>query len=129
MNILIYGQADEQNKLESMIANCGPMQYRKITFSKPECYDHYLNEIRRVTPQLIFVCEYGADGMEAVIAAKNLHPDASVIWFSDDVGFLSQSYRLGCSFFSADPITHELLMTALNKSRVTDRTGGGYPIS
>lgn len=121
MNILIYGQTDEQNALESMIENCGPMQYRKIEFSKPTCYDDYLEEMKRIIPQLVFVYVQGANGMEAVIAAKNLHPKAAVIWFSDDVGFLSQSYRLGCSYFSAEPVTHELVMTALTESTFAER--------
>lgn len=113
MNILIYGQAYEQNDLAKMIENCGPMQYRKIVFSKPKGYDEYLDEMKRITPHMVFVYEKGADGMEAVIAAKSLHPRTSVIWFSNDAGFLPESYRLGCTYFTAEPVTDEVIRQAI----------------
>lgn len=116
MNILIYGYGQEQNMLENMIESCGPMQYRKIAFSKPKSYDEYIEAMKQIKPQVVFIYEKGAGGMEAVIAAKNLHPKTSVVWFSDDVAFLAQSYRLGCSYFTAEPVTDEVIKTALTQS-------------
>lgn len=113
MNILIYGNSHDRDFLAELIEGCGEMQYRKIRFYKLDSYDSYIDELKRAVPQIIFVSEHGAEGMEAVIAAKNLQPDSSVIWFSDDEGFGSQSYRLGCTYFSAKPITSEIMERAI----------------
>ncbi|MBO5070103.1 MAG: response regulator [Roseburia sp.] len=115
MNILIYGNGYDQNSLEELIGSCGAMQYRRIHFFKPDSYNEYIAEMKRVIPQIIFVSEHGAEGMEAVIAAKNLHPNTSVIWFSNDEGFGTQSYRLGCTYFSAKPVTHEVIEHAMSR--------------
>lgn len=123
MNILIYGYGQEQNTLENMIERCGPMQYRKIAFSKPGSYDDYVDEMKRIKPHIVFVYGKGADGMEAVIAARNLHPETAVVWFSDDAGFLSQSYRLGCAYFTAEAVTDEVIKTALAQSNCVEKIG------
>lgn len=123
MNIVIYGEFYKRKPLVELIESCGMMQYRKICFFIPNDYDEFLQELKHVLPQLIFISYDGADGMEAVIAAKNLHPDAPVIWFSNDEGFVSQSYRLGCTYFSAKPITCELVQNAILRYSIERSTG------
>ena len=117
MNILIYGNGQDQNTLAEFIEGSSVMQYRKIRFIKPDNYDSYLHELRNNIPQLIFISEHGARGMEAVIAAKNLYPDTSVVWFSNDEVFGSQSYRLGCTYFSAKPVTREVVEHAMSRHK------------
>ena len=118
MDILIYGKAHKQKPRAELIEKCGPMQYRKIRFSMPDGYDSYLEELNRGEAHMIFVSGDGADGMEAVIAARNLRPNTAVIWFSDDEGFGAPSFRLGCSYFSSGPITEDVLANAISRCAV-----------
>ena len=57
----------------------------------------------------------GAEGMEGVIAARDLWKNVPVIWFSDDNGFGVQSYRLGCAYFHKKPISAGILSAAIAK--------------
>lgn len=113
MHILIYG--NDRDILAEMIESSGAVQYRKIAFSLPVCYEEFLSELKRITPHVILISQDGAVGMEAVIAAKNLYPQTDVIWFSDDEGFGPQSYRLGCSYFAIKPVTADKMQRAFAK--------------
>lgn len=118
MKILIYGNGCDSHVLEELISSCGTMQYRNISFTEPENYDAYLRQLKVEKADLVFITECGADGMEAVMAAKNIHPDVEVVWFSDDAGFGIQSYRLGCAYFSADPVTSEIIEEAIKRCKI-----------
>lgn len=113
MNIIVYG--DEQNKLVDMIENCSMMQYRKLRLQKPEGYDDYLQELKCTEPEMIVISIPGAKGMEAVIAARNTKPEAALIWFTDDEAFGPQSYRLSCTYFTAQPVNMEIMEEAITR--------------
>lgn len=49
-------------------------------------------------PGTIIIDMNGADGMDGV----------TILWFSDDGGFGTQSYRLGCAYFHKKPISPEI---------------------
>ena len=57
----------------------------------------------------------GADGMEGVIAAKNVCGEVPVLCFSNDGGFGAQSYRLGCAYFHKKPVSAQILSAAIAK--------------
>lgn len=116
MHILIYG--NDTHALAELVETTGPLQYRNLVFSKPGCYDEYLSMLSSIAPQLILICQNGAAGMEAVIAAKNLHPRSKIVWFSDDENFGPQSYRPGCSYFAVKPVTREKVQKAFMKEEL-----------
>ncbi len=76
-------------------------------------YDDFIAGLPQSRCDLSIIAQNGAGGMESVRAAKTLLPEKPVIWFSDDKGFGPESYRLGCAYFSAAPITPELLQSAI----------------
>ncbi len=80
-------------------------------------YDDFLDGYSESGCRIALVAGTGALGMEAARAAKLLLPHIPLIWFAEDEGFGPESYRVGCSFFSAAPITEELLNTAFEKCR------------
>lgn len=77
-------------------------------------YDSFIDQLRTEHYDAVFVTENNANGMEGVIAARNVSPDIPVIWFSNDEGFGCQAYRLNAEFFHAKPITARLLEMALD---------------
>ena len=118
MKILIFGNGCDSHVVEGWISGCGTMQYRNITFAAPETYDTYLLQLKAEKADLVFITECGANGMEAVMAAKNVQPDIEVVWFSDDAGFGVQSYRLGCAYFSAETVTSETIEEAIRRCKI-----------
>lgn len=56
-----------------------------------------------------------ANGMEGVIAARNMRPNIPVVWFSNDEGFGCQAYRLNADFFHCKPVTAHVLEMALDR--------------
>ncbi len=81
-------------------------------------YDDFLSGLPDCSCDAVLVAQAGALGMESVRAARILLPTTPLIWLSDDRGFGPESYRAGCSYFSADPITHELLEQALKQCQL-----------
>ncbi len=78
-------------------------------------YDDFIGNLPQVGCDAIVVACRGAEGMESARAARILLPHTPLIWLSDDRGFGPESYRIGCTYFSASPMTEHLLKTALDK--------------
>lgn len=76
-------------------------------------YDDFIAGYPQDHASAVIVSRCGADGMESARNAKIIQPDVPLIWFSDDEGFGVESFRIGCAYFSAVPVTEELLSTAL----------------
>ena len=113
MNIIIYGHIDERESLCSMIESHGALLFRQKQCTFYDNYDEFLREIQRQVPELVIITTDGANGMEGVIATRELHPKVKIIWFSDDKAFGPQSYRLDCTYFAVKPITEHILSKAL----------------
>ena len=113
MNIVIYGNIDERETLCSVIESHGALLFRRKQCIFYDNYDDFLREIQRRAPELVIISTDGANGMEGVIATRELHPEVKIFWFSDDKAFGPQSYRLDCTYFAVKPITEQVLNRAL----------------
>ena len=102
VDIVVYGR--EGTALTDMIRDTAAMQYRLLHFLTPESYDAYLAALRSSVPEIICIAVPGAVGMEAAIAAHELCPKASLVWFAEDAAFGAQSYRVDCRYFTAEPV-------------------------
>ncbi len=78
-------------------------------------YDEFLKKLPNSACDSIIVAHRGAVGMLAVRAAKILLHRVPVVWLSDDSAFVEESYKNGCAYFSAEPITEKLLSSALKR--------------
>ncbi len=110
MKIAIF--ADSKQPIEAFLQNRGPAC---LYF---ESYDDFISELPASGCDVVIVARPGAAGMETVRSAKILMPGVKVIWFSDDNGFGPESYRIGCAYFSASPITEERITAALRRCGV-----------
>ncbi len=81
-------------------------------------YDDFIAGLSERSYHMTIVAQNGAGGMESVRAAKILLPEVPLIWLSDDKAFGPESYRVGCAFFSAAPITPELLRSAFSRCNI-----------
>lgn len=111
MNIIIYGRRYDIMRAVQMSEL---MQYRLLKFILPENVDDYISDLQTADPDIIFVAESGAKGMEAAIAAHEVCPQSALIWFADDDAFGAQSYRINCRYFTAEPVTAEVVEKALS---------------
>ncbi len=98
------------------------LQYEKLLLALPtgiseyilyDDYDDFISGFPQDKSCAVIVARRGADGMECARSAKLLKPEIPLIWFSDDKGFGVESYCIGCAYFSAIPVTEELLSAAL----------------
>ncbi len=78
-------------------------------------YDDFIRELPHSGCNSVIVAHKGAVGMQAVRAAKILLHRVPIVWLSDDSAFLEESYNNGCAYFSADPITENMLQFALKR--------------
>lgn len=115
MNILIYGNAKDSELLVQHIKSQACMAFRLLEISQTEDYEEFLNLLRNVSYEIVFVAMDSASGMEGVIATKNVQPRVPVIWVSDDKNFVAQSYRLGVTYFSVKPIEEKMIGLALQR--------------
>lgn len=115
MNVLIYGNATDKELLIQHMKSQACMAFRKIDYQQTDNYDKFLELLRTVEYEMVFVMMDNAAGMEGVIAVQNLHPDVPVIWFSNDKNFVAQSYRLGVTYFSVKPINERIVELALKR--------------
>lgn len=115
MKLILYGAESDQSELLRLLPLLPDCSYRNIRTAAFSDYDSFLAGLDESPPQCIVVAKNGADGMEGVIAAKHLHGDVPIIWFSDDNGFGVQSYRLGCAYFHQKPISPEILSAAISR--------------
>ncbi len=112
MKISVYANSSKCEALQELLRHHSGKQ---IFY---EDYDTFITELPRAESNVLIVARDGAEGMESVRAAKILLPDIPIIWFSDDKGFGPESYRVGCNYFSASPISEELLAKALKRCEI-----------
>ena len=115
MEVLIYGNARERELLLQHLKSQAHIAFRLVNYSHADDYDTYLKLLRRQEYDIVFVVADNAEGMEGVIAAQNVQPDTSVVWFSNDKNFVAQSYRLGVNYFAVKPIDEKILSLALKR--------------
>ena len=115
MNVLIYGNAREKEILVQHLKSQACMAFRVVEYSHAKEYDNYLAMLRMQSYDIVFILMDNAAGMEGVIAAKNVQPDVSIVWFSNDKNFVAQSYRLGVTYFAVKPIDEKIVRLALEK--------------
>lgn len=58
-------------------------------------------------------CCSGRCGNGAAIAAHELCPKASLVWFAEDAAFGAQSYRVDCRYFTAEPVNGAVVAEAI----------------
>ena len=109
MKISVYANQCKREKIQDLLKQ----HTDQLVFY--EDYDTFISEIPTAGSQVLIVARDGAEGMESVRAAKILLPRTPVIWFSDDNGFGPESYRVGCNYFSAQPLSEEILEKAMKR--------------
>ncbi len=109
MKIAILTDSAQRGHLEHIFSQLSHLPPATFFHS----YDDFIDRLPRSGCRVVIIAQEGAGGMESARAAKILLPEAPLIWFSDDRGFGPESYRVGCSYFSAAPITRELVLKAL----------------
>ncbi len=106
----------ECGKKEALIKLNGRLDaeraYEYIFFTS---YDDFISKLADTDPDAVMIAHSGALGMQAVRAAKILLHRVPTVWFSDDSGFVEESYRLGCCFFSSEPLSEKIFTAALKK--------------
>ena len=115
MKIALYGTESDNGKLMKLLAVLPDYSYRNIETVVFSEYNSFITGLGESSPQCIVITMDGADGMEGVIAARDMFKNIPVIWFSDDNGFGVQSYRLGCAYFHEKPVSPEILSAAIAK--------------
>lgn len=124
MRICLFGPETDHQTIMNTIASL-PRYCDWVRTCHPYSdYDSFVEHLRNRPCDAIFVTEDNANGMEGVIAARNVRPDVPIIWFSNDEGFGCQAYRLNTEFFHAKPVTAQVLEMALN--RLPDKRRYGY---
>ncbi len=114
MKIAILTDAARAHLLQEMLGSI-PVPGRDPRCTHFHSYDDFIDGLSQEGFHLTIVAQDGASGMESVRAAKILQPEVPLIWLSDDKAFGPESYRVGCAYFSAGPITRELLQSALQR--------------
>lgn len=115
MKVILYGTTAERDELTEALAALPDCSYRNIQIAGYSDYDGFIAGLGESPPECVVVTMNGAEGMEGVIAARDLWKIVPVIWFSDDNGFGVQSYRLGCAYFHKKPISAGILSAAIAK--------------
>ena len=115
MKLVLYGTNADKKMLTEQISTLPICLYRNIRITDFSDYGSFIIGLTKSAPDCIVVMMDGADGMEGVIAAKNICKNVPVMWFSDDNGFGAQSYRLGCAYFHKKPVSPQVLSAAISK--------------
>lgn len=116
MNVVVYGNAHERETMCELLETHEELVYRSVKYCFYDNYDDFLAALK-AEQHLVIVTTDGAAGMEGVIAARAVRPDAAVLWFSNDRAFGPQSYRLGCTYFSQKPLTSSVFAKAIRRWR------------
>ncbi len=115
MKLCFYGPETDHRAIMDLLSQLP--NYRDWAASS-HCYsdyDTFLDNLRPGAFDAVFITENNANGMEGVIALRNVCPDMPVVWFSNDEGFGCQAYRLKTAFFHTKPITAPVLEMALGR--------------
>ena len=115
MNLILFGAKTDKQEFCRFISSSPEWCYRNVHISDYADYDAFIAELAVNLPDGIIIAVDGADGMEGVIAARNVCRGVPILWFSDDGGFGAQSYRLGCAYFHKKPISPQVLSAAIAK--------------
>ncbi len=116
MLISIFTHREQAERIEELITAL-PKAELPVACKIYENYDDYITGFPQDNASAVIIARRGADGMESARNAKIMQPNVPLIWFSDDNGFGVESYRIGCAYFSAAPITEEILSTALSRCK------------
>ena len=115
MRLVLYGTESDKDKFVRSLAALPDCRYRQMQVVGYPDYDSFIAGLGGSPPSWVVITMDGANGMEGVIAARDMCENVPVIWFSDDNGFGVQSYRLGCAYFHKKPVSPEVLSAAIAK--------------
>ena len=113
MRLILYGTKTDRDEFMCSVTALPDLRYRKMQVTGYPDYDSFITGLGESPPDCIVIAMDGADGMEGVIAAKNVCKNVPVLWFSNDNGFGAQSYRLGCAYFHKKPVSPQILSAAI----------------
>lgn len=113
MHIAIYGPKHDHQHCLNCFDQVPELSYRRMDFTHWDNYDAMIGQYPQQKMHMLIVTADGAEGMEAVIAAKAISPETPVMWLTDDAHFGAQSYRLGCSYFAIKPITPQIIASMM----------------
>ena len=113
MTVIVYGNQSDRSMLQKAVSDMTEYCYRNISVCGYSDYDIFIDRLRGSPPEVVIVTADGADGMEGVIAARNILERVPIVWFSDDKGFGAQSYRLGCAYFHKKPVSPQIISAAI----------------
>ena len=86
MRSAVYGTKTDREELSRLLSALPEQCYRKIRVTDYPDRDSFIAGLRESPPDIVVVMMDGADGMEGVIAARNICGDVLVLWFSDGGG-------------------------------------------
>ncbi len=115
MRLCFYGPETDQQSIMSLLTH---IPHYQNWAASCVCYSDYDSFVENLGPgryDAVFITENNANGMEGVIALRNVCPELPVVWFSNDEGFGCQAYRLNADFFHAKPVTAPILEMALSR--------------
>ena len=115
LNILIYGDEKDKDVVLKMLEASPSISYRQKKYIYHSDYDDYLQALKECEPELIIVIENGEQGRCAVNEALKVEPEVARLWFSDNKGYVTESYDLQCTWFAPKPLKQEILDKALAK--------------
>lgn len=115
MRLVLYGTQSDREEFERSLSALPNRCYRKIGVSDFANYDSFVTALSEDLPDCVIIAMDGAEGMEAVMAARSICERVPVVWFSNDNGFGVQSYRLGCTYFHEKPLSPQILSAAIEK--------------
>ncbi len=121
MKVAIFTHSQDVPRFEQLMAAVD-REISAAEYVMYDSYDDFISEFPRQESQALIVARRGADGMESARNAKIMQPHVPLVWLSDDPGFGVESYRIGCSYFSAEPVTQDLLAAALARCREDSRS-------
>ena len=115
MKLCFFGSEPEHKRIMDLLKTIPKYSdYVRQCDAFPD-YDSFIAHLRWGDYDAVFVTENNANGMEGVIAARNMRPNIPVVWFSNDDGFGCQAYRLNADFFHCKPVTAHVLEMALDR--------------
>lgn len=115
MHLLMCG---EKRECENAFLMVKSLMLHNLKYTIVDDYENIHQSLVDSGADVAVVVENGAGGMEAVYRIKESGSNIPVFWFSDDRDFAVQSYRLGCAYFSAKPVTAEKIQKAFTRLSV-----------
>ncbi len=117
MKITILTHTEQVPGFRQLMASLSGSFKTPLDCSYYESYDDFIRGFPRDTSQAVIVARRGADGMECARNARLMRPSVPLVWLSDDRGFGIESYRIGCTYFSAERVTEELMSAVISKCK------------